>query len=426
MSGARLRGARPRGALLAALALGVALGAAAARGDVPAGEGGSGLLLTTAETAPDTVLGTVGAVTRLDPHGFAAMLEVERVLVGGLAPGATPRIAWEEASSHRPPRFAAGQRLLVALEPLPGGSLWRSRFPQGDALAVGAHGRAALQDPDAASVDALARYLALSPDARESAQGVAALLALASDAHPVLAETALRELAGRPALGDVLGDAARGAYAALVADPGRPLALRTAALALAGERRLASLRGAIEPLAEPGGPLEAPAREALVRIDGSLPAESARSLAARSEPALRVIAVRFGGEALNDAALAGLAGGDADATVRVAAAETLLARRGPAALETALPLLFDPDPEARRQIAVRIARLGEAAVPALRDLFWERPYAEVSELGPTALGLSMAGPAGVAALQEIAADHPDEKRRKLAGLALGRLPEPGH
>ncbi|HSJ98897.1 MAG TPA: HEAT repeat domain-containing protein, partial [Myxococcota bacterium] len=146
------------------------------------------------------------------------------------------------------------------------------------------------------------------------------------------------------------------------------------------------------------------------------------ALLARDDPALRALALRSGGGAIDDARLAAAAG-DPDADVRIAAADALLARRGEAALPTALPLLFDRDERVRRETARRISRLGAPAVPALRELLSERPYGEISELSPVALALALAGADGVAALEEIAAASPDPQRRKLADLALGRLGE---
>jgi hypothetical protein len=207
---------------------------------------------------------------------------------------------------------------------------------------------------------------------------------------------------------------------------GRPLALRRAALEMTGRRRLVSLRAAVEAHAQPGDPLEAAARQALAEIDGGLPPEQARALLARDDDALRSLALRFGGDAIGDGELEARVRSDPARSVRLAAADALLARRGAAARDALLPLLFDRDAELAREAALRVARLGATAVPELRRLFAERPYAEASELSAAALALALCGPDGVATLEEIAAGHPDEKRRRLANLALGRLGAPGH
>ena len=49
--------------------------------------------------------------------------------------------------------------MLLALEKLPNGSLWTTRFPRRDALHVAARGAAFVRDPDAASLAALAQGL---------------------------------------------------------------------------------------------------------------------------------------------------------------------------------------------------------------------------------------------------------------------------
>jgi HEAT repeat protein len=107
--------------------------------------------------------------------------------------------------------------------------------------------------------------------------------------------------------------------------------------------------------------------------------------------------------------------------VRAAALETLIERRGSAALDSALPLLFDPDPLVTRTASVEISSLGSEAVPKLRRLLEQRSFEQPRELAPAAFAMAMAGPEGRRALGEIAAGHPDARIRRLAGLALGRL-----
>ena len=125
---------------------------------------------------------------QIDTHGYAARFEVERVLSGGFTPGAQLRIGWEEMSPSRRPRFIDGGRVLLALEPLPGYSLWRSRFPGGKAHAVAQRGEAFLRDPDAPTLLRLSQYLSLPDAERQRAAGAAALAALVAESHPDLAE----------------------------------------------------------------------------------------------------------------------------------------------------------------------------------------------------------------------------------------------
>ena len=416
-------GLRAAAWVLSGLLLGVGSTAWKAGGEsrtLPPAPGGAPLLAAS-ETSSATVVGTVGPAVRLDVRGLAAELVVERVLAGAIRPGSHQRIAWEEISPQRASRFPEGSKLVVALEPLPRGSLWRTRFPDGEALAVAARGNAFLREPDTATLDALAAYLALESSARSESRGVSALLGLAADGHLSLAAAALSKLDAVPELDARLTDVDRDHYSRLLSDPERPLALRLQALELAGRRALQSLRSSIAPWARPGSPLEAPALAAIAQIDGGLSKSAVEALLLRPEAAIREIAVRFAREGIGEARLEALMQKDPAPEVRAAALQTLIERRGSAALDAALPLLFDPDPLVTRTASVGIASLGSEVVPKLRRLLEQRPFDEARELAPVAFAMAMAGPEGRSALGEIAASHPDARVRRLAGLALGRF-----
>jgi hypothetical protein len=409
--------------VLSGLLLGV--GSAAEPRPLPPAPGGAPLLAAS-ETGTATVAGTVGPAVRLDVRGLAAELAVERVLAGTIPTGSHQRIAWEEISPQRPLRFPEGARLVVALEPLPSGSLWRGRFPEGGALAVAARGNAFLREPDTATLDALAAYLALESPVRSGAPGASALLALAADGHPSLAAAALSKLDAIQELDARLTGAGRDHYSRLLGDAGRPRSLRIQALGLAGRRPLRSLRNSIAPFATPGSSLEAPALAAIAQIEGGLSKKTVESLLLRSEAAIREVAVRFSREGIGDARLAALMQEDPAPEVRAAAFETLIERRGSAALESALPMLFDPDQRVTRTASLGIASLGSEAVPKLRRLLEQRPFDQPRELAPAAFAMAMAGPEGRRALVEIAASHPDARVRGLAELALGRFSGDSH
>jgi HEAT repeat protein len=341
---------------------------------------------------------------------------VERVLRGA-EPATALCIAWEELAPAEPGRFRAGERVLVALEPLPGWSIWRERLAGREAWAVAGRGRAYLRDPDAATVGALAELAALPAAQRAGVEGARRLAALVAAGPPELAEAALGRLsaldpevwAADPEASAVLGRA--------LADPGRPLALRRAVLSELGRRRIAALRPAVVALAEPGGELEAPAWEALGRLDGELAPELVRSLLAREDGAVRAAAVRRAGGALGPGELAGLVAGDPDPGVREAALAALFARAGEAALAAGQPALFDPEPRVRHAAAREYGARGAPAVPFLRSLVSGRP---ATELGAVVAALSLAGGEGRRALEEVAHGHPDPAVRRLALLALGR------
>lgn len=372
-------------------------------------------LLEAAVGAPRTVVGTVSAPSRVDLHGRAAELAVERSLGAPLVPGERVRVAWEELGSGAD-RFRDGDRILVALEPIPDLSLWRQRFPQGGVLAVARRGTAYLRDPDPASVDLLAAYLALPAEARGGEAGARALVALVAGAEPGLAEDALAGLAPRE-----LGPPASEALARALADESRPLDLRRGILGLAGERRLAALRPGVEPLARGAGPLAPDALEALARLDGSLPAARVRELLASPDAALRAVGVRHAGAMLGVPELAGLLRSDPDPGVRAASVAALAARSGEEGLEAASSGLFDADPGVRREAVTQLGGRGAEAVPLCLRLAFERV---APEAGAPLAALALAGPAGRDALAELAARHADPKVRDLAQLALGRpLPE---
>jgi hypothetical protein len=395
--------------------------AAATGAGVPAPGGEP--LLAAAETATATALGTVLEPGQVDLHGWTARLRVERVLSGELAPDSVVRIAWEELSRGRPARFRDGDRILVALHPLPGASLWSQRFPDRDALAVAARGEAFLRAPDLVSVETLGAFLALPAEQRQQTPGVEALTGLVSRAQPPLARAALARLAEVPGLDPRISYAARGQLARAAADPGRPKEVRQGVLRLIGERQLRSLRPAVELQAREGSPLRAEALGALAALDGGLPADRVALLLESDDPAVRAVAVRNTPGTPSERRLARLLREDPDPRVRAAAVETLLAAQGEAGVGSAGAALFDDDAHVR-EVAVRgLASLGAAAVPTLENLVEHRTVEEAK--APLA-ALALAGPSGRAALERIAALHPDEQVRALARLMLGRRARPPH
>jgi hypothetical protein len=412
------------------LALALAGGARAAEpvapavGSAPPAAGGA-LLLRGAERAARVVVGVVEVdPARIDQHGFAATLRVERELRPPPEPGpATLRIAWEELAPARRPRFEAGGRVVVALEPLPSGSLWRQRFPKRDALAVAENGSAFLRDPDAATIDGLARFCALAPDERDAAPGVAALAALAAGGAPPLAEAAVARLAEIPGLGNRLDAEATAALANAIDAATRPEAVRVGLLSLAGERRLAALRPAAERASRSAPPLAAAGWQAVAAIDGGLDAERLRALLAGRDAGVRAVAVAWAVGTPEEPTARRLARSDPVAEVRAAAVRALLDDRSPDALEIGLEALFDSDPAVRAQAAQSVARYGPEVVPRLRELALSRSGAATA--GPMA-ALALAGPAGLDVLRELSHEHPDEDAQAMARLMLGRDPRHEH
>ena len=162
-------------------------------------------MLRGAETARRVVAARIDSVAKIDRHGWRATLAVERDLLATAASDAPVTevlaIGWEELAEGRPPRFSDGDRVLVALDPLPGQTLWRNRFPKRDGFAVAERGTAFLRDPDAATLDGLARYLGVAAAEREESPGVEALAALVQTAAAPVAEGAVGRLESVPGLG---------------------------------------------------------------------------------------------------------------------------------------------------------------------------------------------------------------------------------
>jgi hypothetical protein len=393
------------------------LAALPARAAEPAAGGAA--LMRAVETARATVVGVVREPAPIDRHGWAARLEIERVLAGALEPGATVRIAWEELARGRPPRFAADDRVLVALDPRPGGSLWRERFPKQELLAVGAEGNGFLRAPDAATIARVGAYLHVPEAEREGPTGVAALVHLAVDAAPRVAWGAIGRLRGIRGLATKLAEVDEARLARALDDPSRELELRSGVLGLIGERGLHELRPALVSQTRRDSPLEADAWRALAALDGGLAPSRVAVLLESQKAELRTIAVGHARGTPSEANVKALLRRDPDANVRVAAVEAWVAWHGAAVLDDAEPALFDPDPAVRLAAARAIGGLGAPAVPRLAVLVEDRRAGEV--VAPMT-ALSFAGVAGHEALVRISFEHPDERVRKLAMLILGRDP----
>ncbi|MCP5060152.1 MAG: HEAT repeat domain-containing protein [bacterium] len=380
-------------------------------------------LLEAAQGAPLTVVGLVEAPSRIDTYGRRAGLRVERVLSGEANPGDLLVIAWEEFGRDQQLRFTAGKRSVLALEPLPSGSLWRKRFPAREALAIAARGEAFLNDPDPTTLDSLEAYLRLSSEEREEKAGVTALAALAAVGDARLATAAIDALARIPGLENRLETESTAHLEALLENASRPVELRRQLITLAGDQSLHSLEPALSPLAALPSALQGSAVTSLAQLQGGLSAERTEKLLASEDPRVRAAATRWGGKGLPDTKLKELMAKDPAGQVRAAALTALFERHGLASLEAALPALSDDDGQVRGAAMESIGRLGGSAVPALREMLWN-PDADPATLTTPLMTLALTGPEGLGELQKIAAEHPTKKLRKLARFVLGQ--DPGH
>ncbi len=383
----------------------------------PAAEGTA--LIEALEASPLGLVGTIEARSALDTRSWRVTFVVESVLVGAVEPGQRLVIAWEELAPSRPPRFANGDRVLLALEPLVAGSLWRKRFsdPTQIATAYGVvqRGAAFLRTPGLGSVSILKHYLLLPRDLRGGPAGQRHLISLAADAQRPLAISAAGRLAGLES-GEPLGgeDATVVLQALTRADS--DAALATSLLIWIERRQPLGLIPALDTaLAEPAG---APTTfiEARGRLGDGLPAERERALLASASAAQRAAAAGVAGAAQSKR-LAELLRRDPAPEVRRAALQRLARLDGAAALEPLLDAFDDSDASVRREAALHAAAFGPEVVPRLRVVTgWPWPASESAVL---ALDRSNSDESR-ALLVELAAEHPDERVRMLASLALGR------
>jgi hypothetical protein len=401
----------------------------AAHGAEPAAlpAAGSPGLIETLESTPLAVVGEIRAPERLDAHGYAAEIEVERALVGTAARGARLAVAWPEPASSRPVRFAAGDRVLVSLQALPQQSIWAERLPDPErrarTLAVAERGDAFLRRPSLGGLRILEHYLALLPEERQGGPGAEYLAQLAEGAELALARAAVRRLDGFRDLDAALEPRSGRRLVAALPRSDADAPLRQALLDLFGRHRPGAVRAALETRAG-ADPPDALVIAALGRIDGELEAGRAAPLFEHPDPELRALGARHA-PAASARRLGALAATDRAPQVRAAAVTRLVELQGEASIDAALVALDDPDPAVRSAAARALGTLGAAVVPALRHVVDS--------------GSPPAAQAAVAALRwtetreahrellEIAAGHPDAGVRAVARLAVGRpLDAEGH
>jgi len=397
--------------------------AAPAQAQPVARAAGGRQLVEAMESAPATAVVEVTSLRQLDEHGFAGRMRVETALSGAVRPGSALDVAWEELSPLRAPRFAPGERVLLALEPLGGESIWVRRIPEAElrarTLTPARRGDAFLRRPSLPEVDLLAHYLALAPAARAGPPGAAYLAQLAARAQPPLALSALERLAQLPALDASLGASGGEELVAALLRPDAGPEQREALLALVEARGLESLRAPLAARAAVRDPLPSPlVFAALARLDGGLAADGTeRLLSAAATPEHRRVAARWAGGADAAERLNGLARRDPDPEVRSYALVRLVELEREAAIPAAARGLADAEQSVRLAAARSLGALGAPAVPELRQVA-ERGTAEAAQAAVMGLMLTSSAE-GNEALAALAGEHPDAAIRDLARLALG-------
>ncbi len=379
-------------------------------------------LIESLESAPVTVVGVVQQPRAVDRHGWTAELQVETPLVGHAKPRQELAIAWEELAASRAARFRHGDRILVSLEPLPGQSIWRQRFPdperRASLLSVAEAGDAFLRDPTLGGVLILEHYARLGRDGRESSTGVGYLVELASGAQPPLALSAVERLGGMPGLSGLLPPDAGEQLVALLLRPDLSDALRDAVLDLIGRRQLEAARPALEREAARGEAASPVVFLALGRLDGELPAERVAWLLERGPASYRLAAARYASGPEAPGRLRALLLRDADPAVRAAAVTRLVSLQGAAALSPAIAALSDSDDAVRQAALQALGSLGAAAVPALTGVV-ERGEPEAARAAVASLLLTNS-PEAERELRRIAETHESEAIRLLAKIALAQ------
>jgi len=383
-------------------------------------------LLEAMETAPASVVAHVETTRALPEGAHAATMRVEDPIVGEVAIGTPLEVAWEEPSRSRAPRFQAGDRVLVVLEPLSGASIWLSRLPDPEqrskTLGVAMRGDAFLRNPSLGTANLLQHYLALAADDRAGAEGVGYLAQLAAIAEIPLAVDAVARLGTRAGLDAKLGpEGASQLTSALVReDATEPL--REALLALIGQHHLVSMRAPLEARAA-GDELAPPiVYAALAELEGGLSPERTARLLAQGHERYREVGARSAAGDEAPSKLRSLVRRDPSPKVRISALERLVELRGEGAIGTLCEALADSERTVRAAAAVQLGAAGSAAVP---DLVRVTEAGDVDAARAAVAALVLTGSdEGVAALGEIAERHPDPSVRALAKIALGK--ELGH
>lgn len=394
----------------------------------PAAEGGKELL-PAALQARVTVEGAIESVDKLDLHGYSAHLKIDRVLTTGapVRPGVTIRLAWEELASGRGVRLSSGDRVIAALGPAPGGSLWRqrllSREESLDVFTLAGNGEGFLRNPSNRDGVIVERYLRLEPADRQATAGVHALTSILVDGSAQLPLSAIALFASIDGLDTELdrGDADR--WIAVVGDPRRDIVVRRALLTLMADRHIVKVSPQLRALAQPGFDLEADTWESIARLAGGLSPAEVERLLASPQADLRTVGVRWArSDDFKDRLLV-IARTDPAPPVRATAIETALQLGGATMLDQVAVGLVDPDTQVRVRTATAIGLLGAAVIPALEGMIGS---GSVERSQGAILALAQTGPAGREALLRISATNPDEKMRNLALLALGRIESHKH
>lgn len=386
----------------------------------PRAEGDAAVLLGAVSVATAYAYGEIDRVARIDRTGYRARLLVHQSVAGALPAGQPVEITWEELALQRAPRFARGDQVLVALAPLPGTTLWLHRFPpqlRTQAIfLVAAGGDAFLRHLDPASVDAFARYARLAAEQRTGPEGARALAAIVARGEGRLALAAARVLAQTAATAALEDPEVTSALRSVLTHE-KPTAVVESVLALVRERDLRVLRDSVLTLAQAGTPFSRPAWEVLVAWrDAAISNQMVATWSRAAEPEWRSLAA-LAAARLGDPDVLDRLAADSDPPVRQRVAEASARSEDAARVPRLVRMLGDADEGVRHAASIALARCGPVVLPALEASL----FSNDSSRAPAAvLALAELGNDGRDLLARAAREHPDERVRTLAALALGK------
>ncbi len=370
------------------------------------------------------IVGEVAEAERLAHAGHAAELVVERQLRGEegapLAMGDRIELVWEEPSAKLPGRLRRGERLVVAVEAGPTASIWKQRVPNAERRrrlrSIGARGEGYVRRPGADSLDSLEHYLALTTAARSGEAGTVYLTRLAAAAPPRLALDALERLQADPSRTQEIPPAGAQALLAVLLRSGAEDVV-SAAIRLVEVARPPALAPLLAArIGAMGDAVPLPLLAARAALEGGLPDDMTRRMAASASEADRLAAARWAAGPKGASELRVRLTSDRSPAVREAALRRLVSLEGIAATDEAVHGLGDAAPNVRRVAVESLARFGPEVIPDLRRAV-DRGSTDASLAAVAAISM-IPGEASRRELEDLADNHADPGVRSLAELAL--------
>ncbi len=388
---------------------------------VPALGWSGATLFELAERSTSIAYGRVTGVDTYKDGTFQVFtVEPERVLSGDLGAGEPFQLVQERLFETSKPYFAKGVRTLIFAKPLPRYTLYQEALPEGSYLQWAerldtAAEVASLRDPSL--IEPVATYLARREDPEALARHLGALTA---SPVPRLRQGALGMLEERPDLVPILDAEALAPVRAFLLDARVPLPDRADTLVRLARMRAAAMVPIAEETAARGGPLLAPAVDALVSLDRLPDEERLLGYSRSKDEALRLAAVRGLVKDGSAAAFARVEEVIASDTppVRHEALRRLGFIKGPGVVKILIKAVLGEDEDAAVVAAEGLGREGgDVALSALERALLERPN---KVKAAAAFALKQSGmQRGEDFLRSQSRGNPDHEIQRLCKLALG-------